>query len=118
MFDHVGKNEFQSNIELMRHDSEYVSYGVISGSTVQNVDLRVLLNKRINFHFTTLRSRTDQYKAELISSFSKEVLPLIQQNKIGLSTHCILDFSKEGIIEAHRIVENNENIGKVIVKMI
>jgi tumor protein p53-inducible protein 3 len=41
--------------------------------------LRKMLNKRIQLLFTTLRTRSDSYKADLVSAFSEKILPGFEQ---------------------------------------
>lgn len=56
-------------------DSRWILYGLLGGPIINNFNLSRILAKRINLISTTLKTRTDDYKALLIESFSKEVLP-------------------------------------------
>lgn len=47
-------------------DGKWILYGLITGGVVPNFNLAHLLGKRINLINTTLRSRSDDFKAELI----------------------------------------------------
>jgi tumor protein p53-inducible protein 3 len=117
VLDHVGKNEFENNIDLLGVDGSYVSYGAVSGSLLKNFDIKNLLNKRINLIFTTLASRSDDYKSDLINEFKREILPLINSGYLKIIVHNVLPFSANSLELAHKIIENNENIGKIIIKL-
>ena len=95
-----------------------VNYGAISGAILEKVDLRKLLGKRVNIHFTTLLSRSDEYKSELIKEFSSSgVLQKIENKEIKVLVHKKFEFSEEGINTAHEIMKDNLNTGKLIVEI-
>ncbi len=87
----------------------------MGGSIVKDFNLGKFLGKRINLNFTTLRSRSDDYKTELINNFSKEILP-----GFGKEFAPIIDsiYNITEIKEAHERMEANKNIGKIIIKWI
>lgn len=90
----------------------------MGGSVIdKNIDLKMLLLKRLNIHSTTLRNRSEKYKSELIELFSKDIINYFQNKKLKLITHKILDFNEHDLNEAHNILKSNANIGKVIIKI-
>lgn len=115
ILDHVGKAEYSNNINLIKKDGSIVTYGMISGGKIENIDLSKLLTKRVNIHYSTLRNRSDQYKTDLINKFWKEVLPLFIDESIREVIYKKLVFSEENLNYSHEILERNENIGKVVV---
>ena len=117
ILDHTGKSEFNSNIDLLSNDGTLLIYGLMSGYKIENFDLSAILRKRLNIQCSTLRNRTIDYKTELINNFKKEIIPYFNNGTIKPIIHKVLDFTTEGITEAHRILECNENIGKVIIKI-
>ncbi len=64
--------------------------------------------------FTTLRSRSDDYKSELISKFSSEILPGFKTREFKPIIDSI--YNVEQIKEAHQRMESNQNIGKIVIK--
>ncbi len=86
----------------------------MGGHIVKEINLGKFLGKRINLIFTTLRNRTDSYKADLVNKFKQDVLPGFSTNKfipIVDSIHSIDDIKK-----AHELIETNQNKGKIILK--
>ena len=128
VLDHVGQNDFQSNIELLGIDGTIVCYSALSGAKT-HIDLRDFLGRRANLFFTTLLPRSDDYKTKLTRDFIEEILPFFNTNfkeksknkgtfnSLKVVVHKVYDFSVEGIEEAHRTMESNTNIGKLIVKV-
>lgn len=81
--------------------------GVVEGNILGS-----LLSKRISIRPTTLMSRSNDYKAKLVSEFSKNVLP-----HFGTKVFPIIDktFSIDDVVKAHKYLESNQNIGKVLL---
>ncbi|KAJ8315515.1 hypothetical protein KUTeg_007665 [Tegillarca granosa] len=62
---------------------------------------------------TTLRARSIEYKRELVNSFTENILPLFTSGKVKP----IVDktFPLEKISDAHKYMESNQNIGKILL---
>lgn len=83
------------------------------GGDCSNIDLKVLYQKRLRLIGSTLRSRSDAEKHEILSRLAETLLPDIVSGKVCPLIHTVLPFSQAN--EAHRIMEANENIGKIIL---
>lgn len=117
VLDHVGGSEFQNNISVIGLDGSLINYGLMGGAKISEVNLAQLLGKRVNLSFTTLKSRDYEYKEQLIKEFTEQVLPYLTNKKIFSVIHKVLDFTQDNVIEAHRIMEENENIGKITIRI-
>lgn len=73
----------------------------------------ILLRKRANIHFSTLRNRSDQYKAELVKRFTEECIEDFKNGKLKPIIDKVFKMSEVG--EAHKHMESNENIGKILL---
>ncbi|CXI24327.1 quinone oxidoreductase, putative [Plasmodium berghei] len=115
IFDCVGGGKiFENNLKICTNDTVWILYGLLGGPKVTNFNLAHLLTKRILLLTSTLYDRTDNYKEELIHSFQHHILPLIYNNTLKFCIHKVLPI--EQIEEAHHIIKNNLNIGKVVCK--
>jgi NADPH:quinone reductase-like Zn-dependent oxidoreductase len=94
-------------------DCRWVVYGLLGGSMVHDFDLSKMLSKRIQLSFTTLRNRSDEFKTKLINDFSKEILPNFSTGGMAPVIDTIMHVSQ--IKEAHEKMENNINIGKIVM---
>ncbi len=74
-----------------------------------------IMSKRIQLTGTLLTPRSDAYKAELSKEFIEKVTPYFEQG----SVRPVLDstFPAEQADEAHIHMEENRNIGKIILNM-
>jgi tumor protein p53-inducible protein 3 len=73
VLDCVGSDNYESTIELLDIDGKWVLFGLLSGSKT-NLNLASLLAKRIVLISTTLKTRSDAYKTNLIEDFTKTAL--------------------------------------------
>lgn len=80
-----------------------------------NVLLRPLLTKGLHLVGSMLRNRTPQFKAYLLSELVKNVWPKLEDGTIKPSIYKVLPMAQAE--EAHAILQRNENIGKVVLRV-
>ena len=85
------------------------------GGKDSTVDLAEVYKKRLRLIGSTLRSRSDEEKHEILTHIRKEILPYIVQGKFKPKLYAVLPLSDAD--GAHKIVEANQNIGKVILRV-
>lgn len=115
ILDFVGASYYDTNLKSIAVDGRWVLIGTLGGSKVKEVEILDLMKKRIQLKGTLLTPRPHDYKAKLSQEFAYNILPLMAQGKIKTLIHEVVDFDQ--LPEAHRIMENNENIGKIIVSL-
>lgn len=123
VLDCLGPGQSSFTLDIMRPEAVWVVYGLLAGS--QQADpsfLRSLFLKKITLVNTLLRNRSDEYKAELVSSFNQRVLPNVLNGNIRPVVHQSRNVNFENpesavsaITELHSIMEENANIGKLVV---
>ncbi|WHX26477.1 NAD(P)H-quinone oxidoreductase [Virgibacillus halodenitrificans] len=115
ILDFIGASYWKKNLQSICTDGRWILIGVLGGTEVEKVNLMQLMLKRVHLKGTLLTPRSDEYKQQLTQDFSENVLPLIQENKIKP----IIDkvFKLEDVQEAHKHMEENKNIGKIILRI-
>ena len=118
VLDCVGAGNAESTVELLGVDGKWVLFGLLSGGKV-DFNLGALLGKRINLISTTLKTRSDDYKSNLIADFSKTALEGFDKGTlrpiIYKTYQC--DWSNiEAFVESHKLMESNANAGKLIIE--
>eukprot|EP00039_Didymoeca_costata_P002032 m.57131 g.57131 ORF g.57131 m.57131 type:complete len:335 (+) comp11080_c0_seq1:98-1102(+) len=115
VLDCVGQDYWEKNCEVLAKDGTWVLYGLLSGGAVNGNMLAKILGKRIQLKGTTLRARTNEYKTKLVQEFAAKCMPLFASKKFKT----VVDgaFSMEQAAEAHKRMESNSNIGKLIIKI-
>lgn len=96
-------------------DGRWVLIGMLGGTIVPEIDLGVLIGKRVQLLGTLLTPRSDQYKAELAQTFMQKAGPFLENGKIRPIIDRTFQFS--AVKQAHEYMEANKNIGKIILKI-
>ncbi|XP_072546459.1 quinone oxidoreductase PIG3 isoform X2 [Salminus brasiliensis] len=119
ILDCIGGSCWEKNIRSLAMDGRWVLYGAMGGKSVQGDLLGKLLFKRGHILSSLLRSRSLQYKAELVRSFTEQALPHFQSADQSMSLRPVIDsvFNMHDVAEAHRHMEANKNIGKIILEI-
>ncbi|RNA18086.1 Quinone oxidoreductase PIG3 [Brachionus plicatilis] len=115
VFDCVGASFWQKNADCLAVDGEWIFYGAMGGVRVEGDFFSKILRKRIHLKATTLKTRSIDYKYGLIKDFESKVLDKF--NEYGLEVLIDKEFELEQIGEAHKHMESNANIGKIIIKV-
>ena len=99
----------------------YVKYGcrwiVIAALAGINttIDLKNIYKKNIRIIGSTLRSRTPEMKAEILSNLVNEVWEKVASGEVKPTVYKVLPIIEAE--EAHNILYRGENIGKVVLKV-
>jgi NADPH:quinone reductase-like Zn-dependent oxidoreductase len=91
-----------------------VQVGLLGGSDA-NIDLGILLQKRLRIIGTALRSRSLEEKALVTKKFANQVVPLLANKKVRPIVDKV--FPLKEAAQAHRYLENNANFGKVVLQV-
>jgi len=81
ILDPVGGNYSALNLKLMAQDGRWVLIGLMGGREAK-LDLAQVLAKRVQLLGSTLRSRDDQFKADLFSDLRQHVWPLFSEGRL------------------------------------
>jgi NADPH2:quinone reductase len=114
VLDMLGAGAWPLSVEVLAPRGRLVLIGLLAGSRVE-VDLSVVLRKRLTVTGTVLRSRDLEEKAELVSAFASRVLPWFDERRI----HPVVDrvFPLSEVADAHRWMERNANLGKIVLRL-
>lgn len=115
ILDFVGASYWEKNWQSAAVDGRWVLIGTLGGAEVSGFSLGKLFQKRLTLTATLLTPRSDNYKARLTQEFMSKVMPLFDSGKITPIIHTVVSF--DALPEAHRMMEANENLGKIIVKI-
>ena len=111
--DLVGGTMFAATLEAMASQGRVILVGLTAGGRA-DIDLSVVLHRRLRLQGTVLRSRSHDEKTETVQAFREAVLPLFAENRLRV----VLDrvFSFEELKSAHAHMESNANFGKIVVE--
>ena len=94
-------------------DSRWVIYGTMGGLKVKEANFAKLVLNRGNILVSTLRSRDDQYKADLVQRFTKDCIPAFENGRLKPIVDSVFKLSE--IRKAHLQMEANANVGKIVL---
>nr|WP_274706081.1 MULTISPECIES: zinc-binding dehydrogenase [unclassified Pseudomonas] len=81
ILDPVGGEYSALNLQLVALDGRWVLIGLMGGREAK-LDLAQVLAKRVQLLGSTLRSRSDQFKADLLSDLGQQVWPLFAEGRL------------------------------------
>ncbi len=112
ILDLVGGGYLADNLRVLAPKGRMAVVGLVSGSRAE-LDLGLLLRKRLTLIGTALRGRTKEEKAAATRAFADRALPLLAARRI----HPVVDavYPMHEAPEAHRRMESNLNFGKLVL---
>lgn len=115
IIDFIGAPYLEQNIKCLSIDGHLVLLSLLGGHRVEEFSLASLFRKRVRLTASTLRSRTPSYKVRLTQDFASKLLPLFEEGSIRPVVDSTYDWSE--VQQAHRRMGNNENAGKIILRI-
>ena len=83
------------------------------GGSRGEIDLGLMMQKRISMAAATLRTRTGAEKAEVVAATREHIWPLISAGKVVPVIHAVLPMAEAA--EAHRLIDDGTHIGKILL---
>lgn len=114
VLDFIGAAYMQQNLEALAPWGRLVFLATLGGSQA-NVNLGMVMSKRIQIRGCTLRSRTLEEKLAVTRRFTTQVLPLLANGKVRPIIERV--YSMYDIGEAHASLAENKNFGKLILQI-
>ena len=114
VLDNVGGDYVASNLSILAPGGRHVSLSFMQGAKIE-LDLQLVMRKGLSLTSSTLRPKSPVEKMRLAQRISRHLLPLIAAGKITPILHQTLPLAQAA--DAHRILEANANIGKVLLQV-
>ncbi len=113
IIDFVGGPNFAPNLATLAPDGRMVMLAFLGGAKVTELNLAAILRKRLHIMGSTLRARSLDYKSRLAEDFRQQYWSLFGTGELRPIVDSI--YSWEEVAEAHRYMESNANIGKIVL---
>ncbi|MCB0308970.1 MAG: NAD(P)H-quinone oxidoreductase, partial [Bdellovibrionales bacterium] len=113
ILDCVGQAYWHQNIRTLKQGGRIVLYGALSGDHVKDFNLSDFYLKWPTVIGTTLFPRSLEYKAKLVADFLAFANPLFEKKLLEPIVYKTFPFANAA--EAHKTMEANQNIGKIIL---
>jgi putative PIG3 family NAD(P)H quinone oxidoreductase len=112
VLDHIGASYLEGNLRSLAVGGRLVLIGLMGGSKAE-IQLAVLLAKRLQLIGSTLRARPLEEKRQLASGFHDRFGAKLESGDIAP----VLDrtFPYVQVAEAHRLMEASQHFGKIVL---
>ncbi|MDZ7703012.1 MAG: NAD(P)H-quinone oxidoreductase [Trueperaceae bacterium] len=114
VLDVVGEPYFERNIALLKPGGRLVFIATLGGKKV-TLDIRQIMAKRLMLKGSTLRARPLGEKIRIKEALIEQFWPALQHGDIRPILH--KTFPIEDAEQAHAMMRDNQNIGKIILKV-
>ena len=114
VLDPIGGAILGKNLSLMKPGGRLVLIATMGGGTAE-IDLRVLLGKRLRVIGSTLRARPLAEKIDLTAAFVRDVLQGFENGTLAPVIDTVLPLERAA--DAHRRMASNANVGKIVLEV-
>lgn len=115
VLDMVGAPYFSKNLSILNDLGRLVYIAFLHGAKLEDADISRIMMKRLTVTGSTLRIRTDAYKAELAAKVREHVWPMIASGAFRPVIEQVFDLADAD--QAHQLMDSGGHVGKVILKV-
>lgn len=99
-------------LNYLAHGARWIMIAALAGTKTE-IDLKNIYVRNVRIIGSTLRSRTPEFKAELLKKLVSDVWPKVEAGYMKPSIYKILPIREAEA--AHAILQRGENVGKVVL---
>ncbi|MEY4725694.1 MAG: hypothetical protein RLZ36_321 [Pseudomonadota bacterium] len=115
VLDMVAGDYVAREVDCLAEDGRLVIIA-LQGGTKANFDAGKVLRRRLHITGSTLRPRSVSFKAAIARDLREQVWPLLASGRIKPVIHATFEASSDnGAANAHRLMETNQHIGKIVL---
>jgi NADPH:quinone reductase len=110
--DMVAGSYVARNLDIAALEGRVVVISLLGGAKAE-INMGLILTKRLTLTGSTLRARTVAQKAEVAAAVRKNVWPLLASGRVRPVIHATFPLAEAS--EAHRLLETSNHIGKIVL---
>ena len=99
-------------IHYLTHGARWIMIAALAGTKTE-IDLKNIYVRNVRIIGSTLRSRTPEVKAQILSDLVEKVFPKIESGEVKPTIHAVLPITDAE--KAHDILYQGKNVGKVVL---
>ncbi len=112
ILDMVGGGYVPNELKSLADEGRLVMIAFLGGMKTE-VDLSVVMSKRLQITGSTLRPRTVEFKGQVAKSLRERVWPLIEAGRIKPVLYKTFPLAEAA--QAHKLMETSQHIGKIVL---
>ncbi|WP_428328393.1 NAD(P)H-quinone oxidoreductase [Mucilaginibacter sp.] len=113
ILDMIGGDYTPGNLQSLADEGRLVMINTMKGKDVE-VDLSIVIRKRITITGSMLRGRQTEFKAAIAQKLEETIWPFIASGQIKPIINKV--FAADKAADAHRLMESGEHIGKIVLE--
>ena len=106
---------FERNLASLARDGRLSIISLLGGAVAEKANLAPIMAKRLHIMGSTMRPRTAAEKQEIGDQLRDRVWPLLEAGTVEPVIHKL--FKLDEVVEAHRLMESSEHIGKIMLRL-
>ena len=110
----MGAKYLKKNLIALAKGGHMVTIGM-QGGTKAELNMAILLNKRLTLQGTTLRSRSVEDKAAIVADTVEHVWPWLEDGSVKHHLH--RTFALGDAAKAHKALDSGEVTGKLVLEV-
>lgn len=111
--DPVAGDYIRKDLQVLAQDGRIVVLAMMGGRKVPELDLAVMFKKRGQLICSTLRNRSNAYKAQLLTGFEQRFGDLLRAGQLQAQVASVLPW--QHIDQAHQLLASNAIVGKIVM---
>jgi putative PIG3 family NAD(P)H quinone oxidoreductase len=114
VLDHIGAKYLAKNLSALAIGGRLVEIGLMGGAQSE-LNLALMLLRRLSIIGSTLRSRSVDEKAAIVSGFRDRFGHSLAAGRLAPVIHTVLPLERAA--DAHRLMKASEHFGKIVLKV-
>lgn len=115
VIDCLGGDGMGECLKYLNHGARWIMIAALAGVKTE-IDLKNIYVRNVRIIGSTLRSRTPEFKARLLSELTEKVFPLITEGKIRPTVCKVLPITQAEA--AQQLLYDGESVGKVVMTVV
>ena len=115
ILDIIGAAVLDKEIDCLADEGRLVLIAYLGGR-LGTVDLAQIVHRQLMVTGSTLRPRSNEFKAEIAANLRKRVWPLIEAGKIKPVIYRVFPLAEA--MQAQKLMQSNTHFGKIVLQVI
>lgn len=115
ILDMIAAAYFERNLASLARDGRLSIISLLGGAVAEKANLAPIMTKRLRVMGSTMRPRTAAEKQAIRDQLRDQVWPLLEAGTVAPVIHKVFKFDE--VVEAHRLMESSEHIGKIVLRI-
>ena len=115
ILDMIGAAYLEKNLASLARDGCLSIIAFLGGAVAEKANLAPIMVKRLTVTGSTMRPRTAEEKRAIRDDLLSQVWPLLDEGTVAPVIY--RTFSFDDVVEAHRLMETSDHIGKIMLQL-